>query len=109
MIFSFDLSKYVEKIKISYCACFNINCTVSNFNKIFFAYKKKQHYDFDLGTFKNDIALIRLDRDVVKSEKNGFACLTKSTQVTPGDSVSAVGWGYTEFSRNQGFFLLILY
>ena len=75
---------------------------------LFFKYNlivKKKHYDFDLSTFKNDIAIIRLDRDVVKSYKSGYVCLTKSSQVAPSDTVTAVGWGYTEFSRNQGKFI----
>ena len=58
---------------------------------------------------KNDIAIIKLDRDVVKSENNGFVCITKSSQVAPGEAVTAVGWGYTEFSRNQGLFLFMIY
>jgi hypothetical protein len=48
------------------------------------------------------LALIRLDRDVDPSQQIGFACLSKSTQVVPGDTIYAVGWGFTEDSRNQG-------
>jgi len=34
----------------------------------------------------------------------GFVCVTKASSVVPGDTIYAVGWGYTETSRNQGFF-----
>ncbi|CAF0959695.1 unnamed protein product [Brachionus calyciflorus] len=59
------------------------------------------HERFDPITFKNDVAIIRLDRDVQSSYEIGFACLGKLNQVQPGDTVYAIGWGYTEMSRNQ--------
>ena len=62
----------------------------------------KKHYRFDPETFKNDLALVKLDRDVKLSSQVGFVCVTKSTQVTPGESIFAIGWGYKENSRNQG-------
>ena len=43
-----------------------------------------KHYGFDIGTFKNDIALIRLDRDVKRSVKTNFICLSKNAKVVPG-------------------------
>lgn len=33
--------------------------------------------------------------------KVGFACLSNHVQVHPGDIIYAIGWGYTEKSRNQ--------
>lgn len=59
------------------------------------------HERFDPITFKNDIAIIRLDRDVQTSYEIGFVCLGKLNQVQAGDTVYAIGWGYTEISRNQ--------
>ena len=56
-------------------------------------------------TFKNDLALIRLDRDVLLNNQVGFICLTKATQVEPGDVIYAIGWGYTDQLRNQGALL----
>ena len=51
------------------------------------------------------MALIKLDRDVDEANgRVGFACLSNSYQVHPGDTIYAIGWGYTEKSRNQGFF-----
>ena len=53
---------------------------------------------------------MKLDRDVELSSQVGFVCVTKSSQVVPGDSIYAIGWGYTENSRNQGLasFMLCL-
>lgn len=63
-----------------------------------------KHYRFDPETFKNDLALVKLDRDVEMSSQVGFVCVSKTAHVVPGDSIYAVGWGYTENSRNQGSF-----
>jgi hypothetical protein len=63
----------------------------------------QKHKDFDTTTFKNDLALIKLDRDVEEIEgKVGYACLSNQAHVHPGDIIYAIGWGYTEKSRNQG-------
>lgn len=64
-----------------------------------------KHQDFDPVTFKNDLALIRLDREIDHSNHVGFVCLTgrmHGGQVMPGDTIYAIGWGYTEKSKNQG-------
>ena len=71
---------------------------------IFFLFFYIKHKDFDTTTFKNDLALIRLDRDVDEMDgKVGYVCLSNTAQVHPGDTIYAIGWGYTEKSRNQGF------
>lgn len=88
-----------QVIVVSHLTYYNI-LSATFFDVLF----ELKHSGFDLTTFKNDLALIRLDREVSRSEKNGFACLTKTNQVAPGDSIYAIGWGYTEKSRNQGFF-----
>lgn len=47
--------------------------------------------------------MIKLDRDIEQSDYVRFICLTKTeSQVVPGDTIYAIGWGYTENSRNQG-------
>jgi len=89
----------VEQVIVVSDLSFSNSLSVQSFHFLL----KIKHSGFDLTTFKNDLALIRLDREVSRSEKNGFACLTKANQVTPGDSIYAIGWGYTEKSRNQGF------
>jgi hypothetical protein len=51
------------------------------------------------------LALIRLDRDADMGSRQVSVlpvCLTQMVQVMPGDVVYAVGWGFTENSRNQG-------
>ena len=47
------------------------------------------------------MAVIRLDRDIDLSSNVGFICLTKATQVVPGDLIYAIGWGYYENSRSK--------
>ncbi len=42
-----------------------------------------------------------MNRDIELTSHIGFVCLTKSMQVAPGDTIYAVGWGYTENSKNQ--------
>jgi len=52
---------------------------------------------FDENTFKNDITIITLDRDVDWTDPAvGFICLDRVTQTSPGTQVYAVGWGFTE-------------
>lgn len=50
---------------------------------------------FDQNSFKNDISIITLDRDVEESNEIGFICLEKVTRTSPGTKVYAVGWGFT--------------
>jgi hypothetical protein len=91
----------VEKITIVilFCRILNIKESISRTWFLFF----EKHKDFDTTTFKNDLALIKLDRDVDEVEgKVGYACLSNQAHVHPGDIIYAIGWGYTEKSRNQG-------
>ncbi|XP_028391081.1 mast cell tryptase-like [Dendronephthya gigantea] len=53
------------------------------------------HPDYNAGArFNNDIALLQLDRDVVRNYKVSFACLPKSNNdFPPGTMCYIAGWG----------------
>lgn len=53
------------------------------------------HPNFDTSSFKNDITLITLDRDVEETNETGYICVEKVTRTNPGTKVYAVGWGFT--------------
>lgn len=58
--------------------------------------KVLMHPEFDSVTFKNDIAIITLDRDVPESIETGYLCVDEVTPTNPGTKVYAIGWGFTE-------------
>ncbi|CAF2563150.1 unnamed protein product [Rotaria sp. Silwood2] len=56
------------------------------------------HNDFNPNTYKNDIALIRLDRSVIQSDTIQMLCLPRFTSyIYPrvNTTVIAIGWGHT--------------
>ncbi|CAF0786128.1 unnamed protein product [Brachionus calyciflorus] len=55
-----------------------------------------EHPNFDQNTFKNDLAIIKLDRDVTTSDALNFICVPSETITDPGTDLYAVGWGFTE-------------
>lgn len=63
------------------------------------------HENFDNLTKHNDIALIRLDRNVEFSESIQAICLPKSSKVSiPGELLEIVGWGKVNNSKELFFF-----
>lgn len=70
-----------------------------NFLNIFFIF---QYPDFDTNSFKNDIAIIKLDKDIVESDSVSYICLNKNTETMPSTDVFAVGWGFTENNFYRG-------
>ncbi|RNA11624.1 transmembrane protease serine 11D [Brachionus plicatilis] len=55
-----------------------------------------EYPNFDQSTFKNDISIIKLDRDVIDSENLNYICVPTETNTNPGTDLYAVGWGFTE-------------
>lgn len=55
----------------------------------------KSYPNFDGNSFQNDLTILELDKDVAESESVGYICLTKDSQLDPGNDVYAVGWGFT--------------
>ncbi len=56
------------------------------------------HNDFNPNTYRNDIALIRLDRSVIQSDTIQMLCLPRFTSyIYPpvNSTVIAIGWGHT--------------
>lgn len=56
------------------------------------------HRDFNSNTYKNDIALIRLDRSVIQSDTIQMLCLPRFTSYLyppVNSTVIAIGWGHT--------------
>ncbi|CAF1276743.1 unnamed protein product [Rotaria sordida] len=56
------------------------------------------HNDFNPNTYKNDIALIRLDRSIIQSDTIQILCLPRFTSyIYPlvNTTVIAIGWGHT--------------
>ncbi len=62
----------------------------------------QKYPDFDPNSFKNDITILTLDRDVEVSDNVGFICLDQHTNINPGTQVYAVGWGFTEKNWFKG-------
>lgn len=64
-----------------------------------------KHPDFDLHTLKNDIAIMKLQEDVVLNEYIQLACLPKehrnSYLTEVGNEVIAAGWGSTNWQKNS--------
>lgn len=59
--------------------------------------KATLHNDFNPNTYKNDIALIRLDRSVIQSDTIQMLCLPRFTSYTypqVNTTVIAIGWGH---------------
>jgi len=55
------------------------------------------HPDFNENSYKNDLSIVILDRDVDWTDPAvSFICLDRVTQTSPGTVVYAVGWGFTE-------------
>lgn len=55
------------------------------------------HDDFDEENFDNDIALLRLERDVPESIGEPITLIDSSDSIAkPGDEITAFGWGMTE-------------
>jgi hypothetical protein len=56
---------------------------------------------FEIDTFKNDVTLIKLDRDVTfdNNDNINVICMNDEANTTPGTDVYAVGWGFT--SKNS--------
>ena len=67
----------------------------------------KKYPNFDAVSFKNDLTIIQLERDITESEDNGYICIKKNTITNPGTNVYAIGWGFTEKNQFKGFFIQI--
>jgi secreted trypsin-like serine protease len=80
-----------------------IRIGVTNLNDVthenlFSIRKLTLHNDFNPNTYKNDIALIRLDRTVIQSDTIQMLCLPRFTSyIYPpvNTTVIAIGWGHT--------------
>jgi secreted trypsin-like serine protease len=74
----------------------NLNETTTK--NLFSIRKVTLHNDFNPNTYKNDIALIRLDRSVIQSDTIQMLCLPSFTSyIYPpvNRTVIAIGWGHT--------------
>jgi len=60
-----------------------------------------RHPKFNQATFENDIAIIKLDREVEISKNVDFLCFDKQVPVEYGESLYAIGWGFTENTINK--------
>lgn len=86
-----DLSAIEIRIGLS-------NLTGVTHDHVFSIRKVTLHNDFNPNTYKNDIAIIRLDRSIVPSDTIQLICLPRlsSFQYPPvNQSVVAIGWGHT--------------
>lgn len=58
---------------------------------------------YDVFSFKNDIALIRLERSVPFSSFIKPICLPRSAEdsgLTPGNLLTVAGWGHTDLCKD---------
>lgn len=63
-----------------------------------------KHPNFDASTFKNDLAILQLDQDVMLSDSVGYICVNPETNTLAGTDLFAVGWGFTEKNFFSGKF-----
>ena len=57
-------------------------------------FKEFIHKDFDMATIDSDVALVKLEKPVKKSEYVDFACVPEERDVLPVNTLCyAVGWG----------------
>ncbi|CAF0965524.1 unnamed protein product [Rotaria magnacalcarata] len=74
------------------------NLTDVTYENLFSIRKATLHNDFNPNTYKNDIALIRLDRSVTQSDTIQMLCLPRFTSYAypqVNTTVMAIGWGHT--------------
>ncbi|XP_062541695.1 uncharacterized protein LOC134209702 [Armigeres subalbatus] len=62
-----------------------------------------KHPRYDKKTVDNDVALLRLPRDVERSTYVGYACLPERFQALPtGNTCTIIGWGKKRHSDDAG-------
>lgn len=62
-----------------------------------------KHPRYDKKTVDNDVALLRLPRDVERSNYVGYACLPERFQALPtGNTCTIIGWGKKRHSDEAG-------
>lgn len=58
--------------------------------------------NFDTNSFKNDLSIIKLERDVVETDYLNYICLDRHTNTRANADVYAVGWGFTDTNFYKG-------
>ena len=80
---------YASDIRI--VLLFELHLKIFIFFKLINFIVKHEHFNPDPSSLFNDIAIIRLNKPVILSENVSYICLRNNVDISPGQTVYAVG------------------
>lgn len=90
-----NLYNSIESMMRVYVGVTNRTSDISPVNTYRVA-KITSYPNFDTNSFKNDLSIIKLERDIVETDYLSYICLDRHTNTQPNTDVYAVGWGFTD-------------